>query len=162
MKLNDNRIEVSWDRNNRKSVEFAKSVYRSARNLGRKIVSENSEEIVNFNPDIELIYVEPVEVNLNQFSVRILDETGDRRVIWDSTNKAQVDEAKSKFKQYIDAGCRIYAVKESGKKGARLMDFDANLEEVYVEEDRKSIKLAFQEFVKKFKTIEVLPKTFPG
>lgn len=162
MDLNSNRIEVSWDRNSRKSIEFAKSIYRTARNLGRKIVNVNNEEISNFSPDIELIYVEPIEVSLNQFSVRVLDETGDRRIIWDSSSKAQVEEAKLKFKQYIDAGCRIYAVSPNGKKGARIMDFSDNLEEVYVEEDRKSIKEKFEDFVKKFKSIEVLPKTFPG
>jgi hypothetical protein len=64
--------------------------------------------------------------------MRVLDENGDSRVVWDRRDKNQVKEAFAKFKDFIVKGYRAYVVRGDGSRGSRLDEFDPLLEEILV------------------------------
>ncbi len=57
-------------------------------------------------------------------------EEGDKRVPWDPTNPAQVEEARSKFNEFIGAGHRAYRMGSHGQRGERISEFDPNAGEI--------------------------------
>jgi len=56
--------------------------------------------------------------------MRILDETGDSKLIWDSENKDEVDAAKAQFNSLKKKGFTAYNVKKDGKAGTVMREFD--------------------------------------
>jgi hypothetical protein len=60
----------------------------------------------------------------------ILDRTGDTKIIWDSTKKDEVSNAKRTFDDLKKKGYMAYAVKKDGGKGELLHDFDEEAEKI--------------------------------
>jgi len=56
--------------------------------------------------------------------LRILDNTGDTKVIWDKNNSDEVEAAEEQFETLIDKGFTAYKVKKDGKKGRKITSFD--------------------------------------
>jgi len=63
-------------------------------------------------------------------TMQILDPTGDTKVIWDSENEAEVENARQMFKRLKKKGYIAYAVKGDGGKGKIVTDFDPDSERV--------------------------------
>lgn len=59
-----------------------------------------------------------------------LNDEGDRRVPWDPTNPAQVEEARTKFHEYIRSGYRAFKMGRRGQPGDRISEFDPNAGEI--------------------------------
>jgi len=72
----------------------------------------------------------PPAKNPDEGCLRILDESGDKRVVWDRTDHNQVLEAGRKFIELIKKGYKAYVARSDGSRGSRLEDFDALLEEI--------------------------------
>jgi hypothetical protein len=62
--------------------------------------------------------------------MRVLDDNGDTRLLWNRRNQPEVDEARAKFNEYLTKGYRAYVCRSDGAKGRKVDTFDALLEEV--------------------------------
>jgi hypothetical protein len=157
-------MRIEWDVTNKKEVEEAKSYYRVARQAGRRIVDLEDRPITSFKPALLGIIIKDTELSDSQFAMRIFDKTGDRRLIWDSKDPKQIKEAAKLFNEYLDKGWKAYAVDEKGKRAQRIYGFDAVTEELFFDEQKKSLKEKLSSFVATFKVKEMklLPKTHPG
>lgn len=68
------------------------------------------------------IAAETTEVVKN--TLHITDETGDTRLMWDPTNKDEVDTAKAAFQKAKAKGMLAYSVNADGSQGEVIRDFD--------------------------------------
>ena len=58
--------------------------------------------------------------------LRILDRTGDTKLIWDPENEDEVENARSTFDSLKKKGYAIFRVKgEKGEQGEQMRTFDA-------------------------------------
>ncbi len=177
-------LRVEWDIRSKAQVEEGKSHYRKARLQGREITDLSGTPIRSFRSDLGGILIREIVLEAG-LGLRILDETGDRRLIWDSKDPDQKKETMKLFNEYLAKGWKAYEVDASGKKGRRIYGFDENAEEIFFDERSAAEKLnAFatavaddaqqaeflgktkteklESFVKKFKEVVMLPKTYPG
>lgn len=61
----------------------------------------------------------------------IMDHTGDTKLLWDSDNKDEVDNARESFNRLRKKGYLAYAVKgKNGDKGEQLKEFDPDAERI--------------------------------
>lgn len=59
----------------------------------------------------------------------VLDQTGDTKIIWDSENRDEVDNARRTFEDLTKKGYLAFKVKgEKGEKGEQVRTFEAGLE----------------------------------
>lgn len=161
MSLNNTTTNLTWDPANRKQVDEVKAIYITARSQNRRIVDCEDKTIELFDPALGEIKILETELKEGEISARIIDETGDRRLIWDSKDPKQILECESEFNKYLTKGWKAYAVDKSGKKGRRIYAFDAVREEVYFD-DKKTVKERLDTFIKEFGSFQILPATYPG
>ena len=153
---------IDWDSTNRKEVEKAKLKYQQARRDKREILFTDTEKQVPcFKPEHESYIVKKNALRDEQFEMRIFDETGDRLLVWDSSDQGEVQSAHKLFQEYLEKGWRAYAISEGGKKTKRIFSFNPDTEEVHFDEN-KSIVEKLSNFVKSFKEIQMTPRTRPG
>jgi hypothetical protein len=62
--------------------------------------------------------------------MKTLDETGDTKLIWDPNIKDEVDVARESFNKLKKKGYIAYSVKEGGKKGTAINEFDPSAEKI--------------------------------
>lgn len=62
--------------------------------------------------------------------LRVMDGTGDTKIIWDSTKKDEVAAAKKTYDDLKKKGYMAYAVKRDGEKGTLIHDFDEEAEKI--------------------------------
>jgi len=182
--MNNSALRIEWDTDNKKEIEEAKAYYRKAKTEGRIVTDVENNVIEFFKPSLGGIVIKETELKEHEFSVRVYDETGDRRLIWDSSDPKQVKEAMKLFNDYISRGWRAYATCEKGVTRRRIHEFDIEHEEVsfeekpfkmiskeFVESIKKTSKVEkielrkkdfFSAFIKHFKKVELVPKTYPG
>lgn len=162
--LTSERQRVEWNTGRLKEAEEAKKVYLKAKQENRLILNEEDKPVETFAQVANkgVFIIGETELKETEFSMRVFNETGDSRLIWDSAEKSQVEEAKDRFNEYISNGWRAYAIKKDGTKSSRrIYHFDAELEEIYFD-DQKSVKEKLKDFIKEFKEIKMVPKTYPG
>lgn len=179
--MNNSSLLIEWDTNDKRQIEDAKEYYRKARKEGRIITDLEDNVIEFFKPSLEGIIIKETELKENEFSCRIHDDTGDRRVIWDANDPDQVKDAMTLYNEYIAKGWRCFAVDENGKARRRIHKFDSDKQEVLFEEKpitqilEDFTKKVFEEvkeplikseifsdFIKFFKQTKLLPKTYGG
>lgn len=158
--LNPAKINFAWNPEKYKQVEEAKQLYRQAIEQGRAVFTIEGKKMTSFRPHFGEFVVAEKEEGENVFFARVFDETGDRRLIWNLNVPSQIKEAMQEFNSYIEKGCKIYAVKPDGRKGKRVFGFDPELEEVFVDENSSREK--FENFLKSFRQLTILPKAYPG
>jgi len=148
-----------WNTDNKKEVDEAKGIYIKARNAGKRILDHDKKEVKLWTDLNEMMFIdEPLKDS--EVFMRILDESGDSRVIWDSRDPKQVADAATLFEEYLKKGWRAYAVDQHGVQGKRIRRFNAATEEIFFDESELGTSL--KEFVSAFRTIKVLPKTRPA
>lgn len=74
--------------------------------------------------------IEELTLAETQHELCILDKTGDTKIIWDSTKKDEVANAKRNFDDLKKKGYMAYSVKKNGEKGELLHDFDEEAEKI--------------------------------
>lgn len=62
--------------------------------------------------------------------MRVLDHTGDTKIIWDSENRTEVEHARKTFDELAAKGFSAFSVKKDGEKGSRLSKFDPEEEKM--------------------------------
>ena len=140
--MNNSAMVVEWDDMSLKEIEESKKIYQTARKEGRKILDiETGKEISSFKAYLKGFKIGEKELENLQFSSRIFDDSGDRRLIWDATCPDQVKEASGLFKQYLDKGWRAYVIAEDGRKGKRVYGFDHEDLEIFFDETSAKDKL---------------------
>lgn len=63
-----------------------------------------------------------------------MDESGDKAVVWDKNDPAQVQDARDKFEKWKGKGHQMYRITGSGKKRQQVPidTFDPSAEEIIV------------------------------
>ena len=164
--LASDAMRCEWDTSNAKQSERYKSLYLDARANGRKILSpsDKGKQLSSFRE--ALLHggftIGETELADTQFAMRMFNQTGDTRLIWDYGRPKEVQEAAKLFNDHIEKGYRAYAIDPTGRKTSRrLYGFDPVLQEIFLD-DKKTVKEHLGEFVKAFKEIKLTPKTMPG
>jgi len=151
---------VSWDSKSLRQIDEAKAKYVQAKNENRRVTDLDGNVLSRFNPNLGDIKICEADMPDGHFAMRILDETGDRRLVWNSRDPDQIKEASELFEKHIKAGGRAYAIKRDGSKGFRIHGFNARDEEIVI--DEKGTREKLRDFAKLFKEVKMLPKTYPG
>jgi hypothetical protein len=63
-------------------------------------------------------------------TMSVLDQTGDTKTIWDKNNPVEVESARKTFNDLKAKGYIAYTVKDDGKKGEILVNFNSELERI--------------------------------
>jgi hypothetical protein len=161
MMLHQANIEIGFNPNNLREVDDAKKKYIDARRDNRVITDLEGNRIENFRPALGGFIIREQALGDNEFAFRIFDDTGDRRVIWNCNDPAEIREAKNEFDKYISKGWKAYAINRNGSMGKRIRSFDADLQEI-VFDDKEGLTAKLKDFAKSFKEVKVVPRTYPG
>lgn len=154
-------LQISWNPQNRREIDEAKTKYIKAKKAGLLVVDPDSgSKISRFDPELGCIRILAQELGENEFSFRVFDDSGDRRLIWNSKDPKQIQDAANLFDEYIKKGWKAYAVDLSGNRGRRIFGFNPTTEEVYFDDKLTSEKL--KEFIKSWSQFSLLPRTYPG
>lgn len=62
--------------------------------------------------------------------LRIIDATGDTKLIWNADDENEVENAKRTFDDLKEKGYGAYGVKKDGEKGMMLHEFDPEVEKM--------------------------------
>lgn len=62
--------------------------------------------------------------------MRVVDGTGDTKIIWDADNKDEVAAAKETFDRLTKKGHKAYMVKKDGEQGKIITEFDPAAEKI--------------------------------
>lgn len=154
------KTRVEWNPLNKKEVDEAKQQYLQARKLNRSICGLDHNPIERFSASSGGFIIGDTCLGDSEISVRLVNETGDERLVWNVNDSKQVSESAKRFQGYLDKGWKAYCIREDGSRGQRIYGFDANTEEVIF--DDKTTREKLKNFAKKFKKVELLPRTFPG
>lgn len=161
MQMHNGEIRVAWNPDVFKEVNEAKKVYLQARKESRDIKDDAGNCLDLFNPSAGVFVVSEKRMLSHEFAMRIFDETGDRRLIWDSRDQDQVKECAKLFNDYLKKGWKPYAINSKGEKGRRIYGFDADTQEI-IFDDSKNVREKLASFVEKFREVKVVPRTYPG
>jgi hypothetical protein len=63
-------------------------------------------------------------------TMRVIDATGDTKLIWESDNEAEVENARRTFNDLKKKKYNAYSVKKDGEKGSVITEFDPNAEKI--------------------------------
>lgn len=63
-------------------------------------------------------------------TMRIIDRSGDTKIIWDADKKDEVEAAKNTFAELTDKGYIAYEVKKDGEPGEIVKRFDKKAEKL--------------------------------
>lgn len=80
--------------------------------------------------------LEPPKRAEDMMLLRILDDSGDSRIVWNRRNEQEIREARQKFEEHIRKGYRAYVTRSDGSKGRRIEDFDSLLEEIVLTQEK--------------------------
>jgi len=179
--MNNSAIRVEWNDSNLKEIEDAKKIYMDANKSHRKLTLLDGSPMENFRSYYKGFIIKEVELKSTEFSMRIFDETGDRRLIWNMADQDQVKDASELFNEYVGKGWKAYAVDAEGKRGRRIYEWNYESQELLVDDrsvadkiknfatkfkgdeaPRKTKREKLSNFTDKFKQVKLLPKTFPG
>jgi hypothetical protein len=62
--------------------------------------------------------------------MRIMDGTGDNKVIWNSNSAVEVEAARDMFDKLIKKGYKAFSVTKDGDKDGMITKFDPSLEKI--------------------------------
>jgi hypothetical protein len=67
---------------------------------------------------------------INMGEMCVMDESGDTKIIWDSKNADEVDNAREQFNRLLKKGFIAYTVAKNGKQGEIIREFDPEAEKI--------------------------------
>jgi len=147
----DLRKRVVWNPEIASDVLEAQEKVEKLRNQGFVVFSSEPGEMV----------LQPPARDHGMFLMRVLDDNGDTRLVWNRRDQAEVDEARTKFNKYLQKGYRAYLCRSDGSKGHRVETFDSLLEELILMEKKEAEK---HDVAKGWGQPEAImvPRTYPG
>lgn len=63
-------------------------------------------------------------------TMRVIDQTGDTKIMWDSSKEPEVESARRTFNDLRKKKYTAYAVKKNGDKGEVITEFDPDAEKI--------------------------------
>lgn len=160
--LNNHTLRFEWDRSSRHQIEDAKTFYLRAKRDGRRLVDRDGNPVTFFRSDLETLIAVETELKPDQFALHVLDETGDRRLIWNANQPDEIEEASKLFDQYVKKGWKAYGIRPDGTKSRRVRSFNPVSQEIFFDDKPERVGQKLKEFVAAFREIKMLPKTRPG
>jgi hypothetical protein len=121
---------LCWDSKSKKQVEEAKQWFVAFKRKGVPIQDTNGKPVQFFRPHYEELVAMATVDHIGNRTLKILNDKGDERVVWDSNNGKQAKEAKDKFLSLVKSGYSAYSVDAKGKKNHRIDEFDVEAEEI--------------------------------
>lgn len=76
--------------------------------------------------------LEPKPLSKERLLLRIMDETGDRRIVWDRNEPRQIEEVKLEFERCLAQGYKAYVCRMDGSRGRQMDSFDSLMEELII------------------------------
>lgn len=149
----DLRKRIIWNPESADEVLEAQAKIDDLRKQGFEPVQQPS-------PPGEMV-LEPPARDSGLFLVRILDDSGDTRLVWNRKNHQEIEDARKKFDEYISKGYRAYVCRWDGSKGSRVESFDSLLEEIIMVEKKLDEHTRVGEKRKPAEAVMV-PPTAPG
>lgn len=159
--LNLSTIRVEFDPLNLRQVDEAKKKYIGARKEGRVITNLAGDRISSFRAATDGFLIREYELAQDEFAVRFFDETGDRRIVWNASDPAQIREAKREFDKFVAKGWKPYAINRDGSMGKRIREFNSEAQEIIFDE-KGGVRSKLADFAKSFKEVKMMPRTYPG
>jgi hypothetical protein len=120
---------ITWDRARLKEIDEAKTMILKYRRMGYSVLKEDGTEMERFDPSLEEVLIKAQRI-MGKKTLKILNEHGDERLVWDMNNGKEAKEAKKKFLDYINKGYKAYSVDAEGGKNRRIEEFDVDAEEI--------------------------------
>jgi len=151
---------VGFNPNNIKQIDEAKKEYIEARKEGREITTISGCPLQVFPISSGEFIVKETKLKPGEVGMRIFDNTGDQRLIWNFNDPFQVKEAAERFEKYVKKGWKPYAIGHNGKMSQRIHSFDPNKQEIIFKD--KTTKERLKNFAAKFREITMMPRTWPG
>jgi len=118
--LHNAEILVAFDPDNIRNIDDAKKKYIEARNEGRSIIDVKGVELKTFPLDVGEFWIKSTRIKEGHVAMRIFDDTGDQRLIWNFNDPAQIKEAADKFDKFVKKGWKPYAIGHDGKRSQRI------------------------------------------
>jgi len=97
--------------------------------MGYPVLKEDGTEMERFDPFLEEVLIKAQRI-MGKKTLKILNEHGDERLVWDMNNGREAKEAKKKFLDYISKGYKAYSVDAEGRKNRRIEEYDVEAEEI--------------------------------
>lgn len=119
---------IVWNSSHLKQIDEAKKTYLKFKKLGYVITKIDGKVLERFIPSLEELIVKAQKTTKRV--MKILNEMGDERLVWEKENGKQAKEAKAKFIKLLDDGYKAYSVDRGGNKNRRIEEFDIDAEEI--------------------------------
>ncbi len=119
---------IPWDSSHLKQIDEAKKEYRKYKKLGYIITKMDGTILERFDSALEEIIIKAQKTAKRV--MKILNDHGDERLVWEKEDGRQAKEAKSRFVKLIADGYKAYSVDRNGKKNRRIEEFDIDAEEI--------------------------------
>jgi hypothetical protein len=117
-----------WDPCRLKEIDEAKALFLKFKKLGHTIIKANGSLMERFEPAAGQATVLAEQIKSNV--MKILNDTGDERIIWTKENGKQAKKAKETFEELIKKGYTAYSVGRDGNKKNKITEFDVDAEEI--------------------------------
>lgn len=147
----DLRKRIIWDPDIASDVLEAQEKVEKLREQGFVVFSSEPGEMV----------MQPPARDHGMCLMRVLDDNGDTRLVWNRRDQGEVEEARAKFDEYVKKGYRAYLCRSDGSKGRRIETFDSLLEEMILMEKKEAEKHDAAQGWAQPEAIMV-PRTHPG
>lgn len=122
-------LRLVWDSNKLKEIDEAKAEYRKYRAQGYEIQKPDGTILDRFMPYLEELIVK-TKKTYNHHVMKILNDKGDERLVWDKENGKQAKEAKAKFEELLGKKHMAFSVDRQGNKNRKIEEFDVDAEEI--------------------------------
>ena len=157
-------LVVEWDPERPREVEAAKRQYQAARARGDQIEQLDGTVVSVFRPTLAAFRALPGQ-RAGHVHIRIIDDSGDRSIVWDATHRGEVDAAAKIFADYLAKGWKGYAISRDGSLKRRILVFSPAAEEIVLvdpKDESQKITKTKQQFIREFGSVQALPKTWKG
>ena len=118
-----------WDSKNLKEIDEAKTEYRKYQAQGYEIQKPDGTVVDKFMPYIEELIIKAKKIYSHHI-MKILNDKGDERLVWDKENGKQAKEAKAKFEELLGKKYTAFSVDTQGNKNQKIEEFDVDAEEI--------------------------------
>ena len=120
---------IMWDKTHLKQIDQAKKEYLKWKRKGYVITLEDKMTVIErFNPAFEEIVV--LTRKVTKHVMKILNQEGDERIVWDKENGMEAKQAKERFLKLLKDGWLAYSVDRDGNKNRKITEFDVDAEEI--------------------------------
>lgn len=120
---------IIWDSKSLKQIDEAKKRIMAFKKQGHPIFLASGVLMEKFHPHLEEVIVKAAKVE-NKHTLKILNEKGDERLVWDKEKGQEAKEAKKKFLELLKKGYKAYSVDTRGQKNRKIEEFDVDAEEI--------------------------------